>query len=193
MKKSTIWILGIVMGLSFLSLLYLQVSYIEEMVKMRKEQFEENVGRSLAQAVHNLELVETKKYLEKDVAATERAAQLSQQFQGQHQSQSSGSVLIGSSDGSTISTFEWKTVINRPSSIPKEIISTGKNIPQTSRTLQEIVKERYIYQRALLNEVVYNILYTASDKPLKERVNFKQLDYFLNSELKNNGVDPLKL
>ena len=65
MKKSTIWILGIVMGLSFLSLLYLQVSYIEEMVKMRKEQFEENVGRSLAQAVHNLELVETKKYLEK--------------------------------------------------------------------------------------------------------------------------------
>ena len=85
--------------------------------------------------------METKKYLEKDVAATERAAQLSQQFQGQHQSQSSGSVLIGSSDGSTISTFEWKTVINRPSSIPKEIISTGKNIPQTSRTLQEIVKE----------------------------------------------------
>lgn len=48
------------MGLSFLSLLYLQVSYIEEMVKMRREQFEENVGRSLAQAVHNLELVETK-------------------------------------------------------------------------------------------------------------------------------------
>ena len=45
MKKTTIWILGIVMGLSFLSLLYLQVSYIEEMVKMRKEQFEENVGR----------------------------------------------------------------------------------------------------------------------------------------------------
>ena len=33
MKKSTIWVLGIVMGLSFLSLLYLQVSYIEEMVK----------------------------------------------------------------------------------------------------------------------------------------------------------------
>ncbi len=41
MKKSTIWILGIVMGLSFLSLLYLQVSYIEEMVKMRKGQFDE--------------------------------------------------------------------------------------------------------------------------------------------------------
>ncbi len=47
MKKSTIWVLGIVMGLSFLSLLYLQVSYIEEMVKMRKGQFDESVQRSL--------------------------------------------------------------------------------------------------------------------------------------------------
>ncbi len=193
MKKTTIWILGIVMGLSFLSLLYLQVSYIEEMVKMRKEQFEENVGRSLAQAVHNLELVETKKYLEKDVAATERAARLSQQMQ--EEKDDDGKVVehhqytVTSSDGTTFSAFEMKTIINRPSSIPKVVISTGKNIPQTSRALQEILKERYIYQRALLDEVVYNILYTASDKPLKERVNFKQLDHFLKAELLNNGID----
>ena len=53
MKKSTIWILGVVMALSFLSLLYLQVSYIEEMVKMRRGQFEENVNRSLVQAARN--------------------------------------------------------------------------------------------------------------------------------------------
>ena len=66
MKKSTIWVLGIVMGLSFLSLLYLQVSYIEEMVKMRKGQFDESVQRSLVQACRNIELVETKKYLEDD-------------------------------------------------------------------------------------------------------------------------------
>ena len=56
MKKSTIWILGIVMGLSFLSLLYLQVSYIEEMVKMRREQFDESVQRSLEQACRSIEL-----------------------------------------------------------------------------------------------------------------------------------------
>lgn len=74
MKKSTIWILGIIMGLSFLSLLYLQVSYIEEMVKMRKEQFDESVKRSLFQAAKNLEYDETLRYLEKDVAETERAA-----------------------------------------------------------------------------------------------------------------------
>ncbi len=189
MKKTTIWILGIVMGLSFLSLLYLQVSYIEEMVKMRKEQFEENVGRSLAQAVHNLELVETKKYLEQDVAATERAAQ---QMQGNNSDNNIGEFhryTVTSSDGSTFSTFELKTTINRPSRVPKVMFSNGNNIQQTSRNLQEILKERYIYQRALLDEVVYSILYTPNDKPLKERVNFKQLDHFLKAELLNNGID----
>ncbi len=74
MKKSTIWILGVIMGLSFLSLLYLQVSYIEEMVKMRNEQFDESVKRSLYQVSKNVEYDETQRWLEKDVTATEREA-----------------------------------------------------------------------------------------------------------------------
>lgn len=197
MNKTVIWILSVIMGLSFLSLLYLQVSYIEEMVKMRKEQFEENVNRSLVQAVRNLELVETKKYLEQDVAATQRAEQLSRRYQQQQMQQSEEEVReehhqyqVTAPDGSTIySSFEVKTSTNKPANVPKVMISTGKNIPQTSRELQEILKERYVYQRALLDEVVYNILYTASDKPLKDRINFKQLDHFLKSELLNNGID----
>ena len=193
MRKSTIWILGVVMVLSFLSLLYLQVSYIEEMVKMRRSQFEENVNRSLGKAVHNLELVETKKYLEKDVAAQERAALLSRQYQEKNDAGENvvehHQYTITAPDGSTYSTFELKTIMNRPSNVPKVVISTGRTIPQTSRALQEVLKERYVYQRALLDEVVYNILYTASDKPLKERVNFKQLDHFLKTELFNNGID----
>ena len=195
MKKSTIWILGVVMALSFLSLLYLQVSYIEEMVKMRRGQFEENVNRSLVQAARNLELVETKKYLEKDVAATERAARLSEQLKQQQMNGGRTSLTehhqfsVTAPDGTQISSFELKTIMERPANVPKVIISTGKNIPQTSRRLQEILKERYIYQRAMLDEVVYNILRTSSDKPLKERINFKQLDHFLKAELLNNGID----
>ena len=202
MKKSTIWILGIVMGLSFLSLLYLQVSYIEEMVDMRRGQFEENVNRSLVQSVRNLELVETQKYLEHDVAATERAARLAEEFrrkndpshktdkQEENVVEQHHEYKVMSPNGATMySSFELKTFTNRPATVPKVIISTGKNIAQTSRALQEILKERYVYQRALLDEVVYNILYTASDKPLKERINFKQLDHFLKSELLNNGID----
>ena len=74
MKKSTIWIIAIVMGLSFLALLWQQVSYIEQMAKMKREQFDESVNRSLYQASRNLEMNETLRYLEKDVKETERRA-----------------------------------------------------------------------------------------------------------------------
>ncbi len=193
MKKSTIWILGIIMGISFLSLLYLQVSYIEEMVKMRREQFDESVQRALDQACRNIELAETRKYLEADAEATERAAQMSKEKDEKNEAHISDDEAftytrkysINQSGG--ISRFEWEMRIEP--NVPKPIISTGKNIPQTSKTLREILNERYVHQRALLDEVVYNILRTASDKPLKQRVNFKQLDAFLKLELRNNGID----
>ena len=194
MKKSTIWILGIVMGLSFLSLLYLQVSYIEEMVKMRREQFEESVQRSLDQACRNIELMETKNYLEADAAATEKAAQKIREVNASDNAHVSDDEVVqytqrySVSSSGGVSRFEWEVMKIQPN-VPKPIISTGKNIPQTSRTLREILKDRYVHQRALLDEVVYNILHTASDKPLKQRVNFKQLDAFLISELRNNGID----
>ena len=74
MKKRTIWTIATIMGLSFLALLYLQLRYIQEMVDMKKEQFDESVNRALYQASRNLELNETLRYLEKDVNEIERRA-----------------------------------------------------------------------------------------------------------------------
>ena len=71
MKKSTIWILGIVMGLSFLSLLYLQISYIEKMVKMRNEQFDESVKRGLMAASKEVESAEVARWLREDISEAE--------------------------------------------------------------------------------------------------------------------------
>ena len=62
-------------------------------------------------------------------------------------------------------------------------------ISEASKSMQEIMKNRYVYQKALLDKVVYSILYSASDKPLKERINFKLLDQDLKAELMNNGIN----
>jgi two-component system phosphate regulon sensor histidine kinase PhoR len=194
MKKSTIWIIAIVMGFSFLALLFLQISYIEEMAKMKKEQFDESVNRSLYQASRNLEISETQRYLEKDVAEIERKAfrqdsimmhsnNISDVIQHSHQ------FSVTSNDGTVYSSFELKTFATKPASIPKGMILQDKHsITNAARSLQEAVRNRYVYQKALLDEVVYNILYTASDKPLKERINFKLLDQDIRAELLNNGV-----
>ena len=194
MKKSTIWIIAIVMGLAFLGLLLLQLSYIEEMAKMKKEQFDESVNRALYQVSHNLEMNETLRYLEKDVNETERKAykQDSMIVDGLDGTiKQSHQFAVAADDGTVYSSFELKTFAIRPSSVPKAaILHTDKSsLAEATKSLQEIVRNRYVYQKALLDEVVYNILYTASDRPLKERVNFKLLDLDIRHELQNNGIN----
>ena len=64
-----------------------------------------------------------------------------------------------------------------------------KTIPKTSRSIADMIKNRYLYQRALVDEVVWQMIYHASDKPIEERVNFKNLDLYLKSGLVDNGID----
>lgn len=194
MKKKTIWTIAVIMGLSFILLLFLQLTYIREMANMKKEQFDESVNRALYQASRNLELNETLRYLEKDVRETERKE--NHQGNGSAGAQkdaadSSSRRTANSFRGSNYLTFRMKMKMDNPVNMPKAmILINDKNSNNAaSRSLQEIVKNRYVYQKALVDEVVMNMLYSASDKPLKERVNFKILDQDIKAELINNGVN----
>lgn len=196
MKKKTIWAIAIIMGLSFVILLGLQLTYIQEMANMKKEQFDESVTRALYQASRNLELNQTLKYLEKDVNETERRA-FRVDSMGTRLGEPDGTIQqshqysVTGKDGTVYSSFELKTIATRPSQMPKAMIlrSDKNSITEASKSLQEIVKNRYVYQKALLDEVVYKILYQASEKPLKERINFRILDQDLKAELMNNGIN----
>lgn len=194
MKKKTIWTIAVIMGLSFILLLFLQLTYIREMANMKKEQFDESVNRALYQASRNLELNETLRYLEKYVRETERKE--NNQGNGSAGAQkdaadSSSRRTANSFRGSNYLTFRMKMKMDNPVKMPKAmILINDKNSNNAaSRSLQEIVKNRYVYQKALVDEVVMNMLYSASDKPLKERVNFKILDQDIKAELINNGVN----
>ena len=178
MKKFTSVILGLIMSGSFLALLSLQVRYIEEIVRMRHEQFDESVKRSLYNAAHRLELYETMRYLEQDAAQAEIAEQMS--YQGhemvtrQYDFKSDGKV----------SSFEMRTVV-----IPKRPKVEKKDIPEASRSLQDVVRQRYVHQRKLMDEVIYKMLYKSSNLPLEQRIDFGALDRDLQVELLHNGID----
>ena len=190
MKKSTIWILGVVMGLSFLSLLYLQISYIEEMVKMRNEQFDESVKRALMAASKDVESAEVARWLREDISEAEKKAW--EQSQGTNGGViSTRRILMTSPDGKIESSLELKTFANKSAVLPRAMISSkhgAKTIPKTSRSLTDMIKNRYLYQRALVDDVVFNMLYHASDKPIEDRVNFKNLDQYIKSGLIDNGI-----
>lgn len=196
MKKSTIWIIALLMGGSFLGLLFLQLKYAQEMINMKREQFDESVNRALYQASRNLELNETLRYLEKDVNEAERRAFRKDSIatmQGLNKGtiQHSTQYAVTGKDGTIYSSFELKTITMKPSQMPKAMIlrNDRNQVKKPSTSLHEIVRNRYVYQRALLDEVVYALLYSASSKPLKERINFKLLDQDIKAELMNNGIN----
>lgn len=193
MKKKTIWTVAIIMGLSFIALLLLQLNYIEEMADMKLEQFDESVNRALYQASRNMELNETLRYLEKNIDKTERSAASKDSEPSNQEDTSTPSHKNTNTDGlgNTYSSFEMKTMKMKPSETPKAMIlrNDSSSISATKRSMQEIVRNRYVYQKSMLDEVVYDILYSASEKPLKERVNFKLLDQDLKAEMMNNGIN----
>ena len=187
MKKSTIIVLAIVMGISFASLLIMQMRYIEEVTSLRYEYFEESVNRSLYETAHQLELSETKRYLEEGSDAVNGIALAydsvyantdSSVVQHTHQ--------VIAKDGSVFTSRETTVSTNLSD---KYFTKKQSNNNERLRSLKEIMDMRYATEKKLVEEVIYTILYTASDRPLNERIDFIELDQILKTQLNNNGVN----
>ena len=173
MKKSTIWILTIVMALTLLGLLAVQIMYMENMIKMRNEQFKELVTRSLYGVSTMLEQNETKYYLDQDLEEAEAA------YRPQ------GGMSFGSEASLQADTMALhdSPQMQRPANL-----STLKDLSDSYSSRQEILKGQYLYQRSLLNEVILTILSQSSDRPITERADSATVSEYLRSELENNGV-----
>lgn len=171
MKKSTIWSIAVVMGISFLTLLYLQARYFEQVVNMRKEQFNENVMRSLYQTARNLELNETHELLRRQMGDTATTAEKAK----------------GKADTLAHDTFSHQMENGLATSTPKVLFTSYQpKDNKDSEALKKKVRERYIYQKGLLEEEVYSILYEPSTLPMGERL--APLEGELDRSLHSNGI-----
>lgn len=179
------------MVLTFVTLLGLQIDYINVMVKMRNEQFNEAVTRSLYQVSKTLEYEETRQYLEEDVVETAEIvhkynfAKLSEKYLD---IQNNNNPFVEQNRQIQLITDS----LNQKVVSPKVYISSGhgvNSILHTSRELQDVLKGRYLYEKALLDEVILNILYQSGTRRLENRLDMKGLNDMLKSELQNNGLN----
>ena len=192
MKKSTIWFISIIMGVSFAALLYLQVRYFEQVIRIRKEQFDSSVSRSLSQVAQKMEMEETLKGLKNDI----RTTHVDTDNQGNENLVNGISTIHKDNqyafEQNDSMPSKLKSMPIHPASLPKGLIlryQIGNSMYDISQKMREEVKSRYLYQRVLLDKVIYSILYNSSEKPLKDCINFKMLDLNLKSELMDNGID----
>lgn len=183
MKKSLMWMLTVVMAITFTALLYFQIMYLENMVKMRDEQFTEGVMRSLSSTSEFMEKQETLHFLEQDVNIIESSLYDSY---GEHDTNLQYSVpnQDGSRTKYTLSS-EIETV--KPGSIG--FPSAVQNVASRYGAMQEVIRSQYLYQKGLLNEVILSILRDAGTRPPFERADSTLIRNCLNTELANNGVN----
>lgn len=163
MKKSVIWLLTIIMALTFGVLLYFQIMYLENMVKMRDEQFSEGVMRSLYSTSEFLEREETLHFLEQDI-----------------------NIIESSFYHDYTNTRSAETTRIEPSRI---FPPANQNVAQRYRNMQEVIRSQYLYQKGLLNEVILSILRDAGSRPVMERADSTMIRNCLRTELANNGVN----
>jgi len=175
------------MGLSFASLLFLQMRYMLELLDARRIHFEESVNRSLYTVAHQLEIEEAKRYLEQGNEAISGIGTISDSITTNTDSSIVQRVhQVTAKDGSV-----YKRLETTASTSLSDKYFTRKNDAKTDRirSLQEIMAKRYAYERGLLDDVIYSILYTASDRPLDKRIDFNKLDELLRTEFSNNGIE----
>lgn len=171
MKKRTIWSIATIMVLTFTGLIYTQMKYFDEIVSTRQEQFDETIGHVLFAASRSVELDETRATIEQEIEANE-GAHRQQQKDAFAQLQDSLDKLAGGDSSYTKSSATLKSAAD-------------------NEKRKERMRQRFIYQKDLLNKAIYNILYRPLEKPISERVNFAELDRFIQTELKKHGVDLL--
>lgn len=176
------------MGVCFASLLMMQLRFINEILSIRKQHFEESVYRSLYRTSRQLEVKETMRYLEEGSSAMEGIAMASDSIMvSTDSSVVLRTKLITAKDGSVFKTLETTSLTSFSDKYFTK--KRGGTLPDNSRSLQDIMRERYLYEKELLDEVIYSILYTASDRPLQQRVDFDFLDQTLKTEFHYNGID----
>ena len=157
------------------------------MVRMRKEQFDETVLRALDHTSRDLERNETFRYLETVAAKMDyNADNLPEEVQTMQVQESLqlGDSLLG------LTPFRVKTQLKQPSKAAKALTLTPSTttLDAANQRFQEFVKNAYLYQKGILNEVIFTVLYNASEKDFSERIDFRLLDTNLRAELEAGGV-----
>jgi len=182
MKKQTIWILTIVMAIVFVGLLCIQIFYMRNIVQIRYEQFAQGVRQSLVAVMMHLEQDEAMHYLEDDVRQVETSALVTQP-------DDPAPKLGGIKYSFTTSTgLKANLTIQGNVNEITQLQTSGGGIAAHYKSVQDAYRDRYLYQKGLLDDVILNIMTTASSRPITERADSARVRQYLRAELDTLGL-----
>ncbi|GAB1416848.1 HAMP domain-containing sensor histidine kinase [Paludibacter sp.] len=172
------------MFLSFVGLIVIQARYINVNIEMIENQFDESVRRSLFRTVILVGENEALEYLAQTLEDTNYP--VNTKIQSSHSE-------IDSLYSSKIDTTTRGIIHNQQDNINTQIrLSTrhGKaTIEETSKYLQDKFRKEFSRSKTILDQAVFRWLREGSNKDIRDRVDFVELNYILEKYLSSNGID----
>lgn len=184
MKKQTIWILTILMAFAFIGLLCIQIFYMKNIVGIRYEQFSQGVRQSLLAVAQRLEQDETAYFLEDQVSLVESQSIYAQRAGSALPSQEGVKVSFATSTG-----LQADLTIKGDASEITKIQTGGSLVGQHFKKMQDVYRDHFLYQRGVLDDVILNIIATASDRPIFERADSASVRKYLRNQLDTLGIN----
>lgn len=189
MKKHGIIIAAVLMGIVFIALFSIIINFHNNIIGLRKEQFDAGVSRSLFRVSRTMEMEETFKGLKEDlhsIGSQEIEDSLSNDPLAEER------LLIDDEPQPSRNGLKRNQGFLSHQSNPTRLTLPPHRLKtkfEFSDEMREELKKRYIYQQQQLNKVIYSILYSSSKTPLEERINFNKLDNFIKNEFLHNGIE----
>lgn len=184
MKKSTIWLLTIVMAITFVGLLLVQIMYLENIVKMRDDQFQESVRRSLFLVSRQLEQDEARHFIDEDLSQIEASSIYSQYADGS--TPHLGGIKYSLTTASGVKAD--LTIKGDADEITRIQSNAQSGVTGHYQSFQEALKDRYKYQKGLIDEVLLNIISQSSERPMEERADTAVIRKYFKTQLENTGL-----
>ncbi len=171
------------MTLTFIGLLTVQISYMKNMIRMRDDQFSEGAKRSLYAVSNLLEQDEARHFIEDDVSHMESSS-----IYAQYADESMPRLGGLKYSYTTSSGMEADLTIKGDVEELINIQGAQLSIKDHYKSLQDMLRKQYIYQRGLIDEVIINIISQADKRPIQERADSATVRRYLSAELENNGL-----
>lgn len=170
------------MALTFMGLLYVEIMYMKNMVRMRYEQFADGVKRSLYMVSSRLEQDEARFFLEEGVDHIESSS-LYAQYLGEASPQGGIRYIFTTTGGlkANLTITGDATDINR--------LRNGNNaISSHYQSAQQAWHRRYLHQKGLIDDVIINIISQSSRRPFIERADSAVVRDYLRQALDTMGL-----
>lgn len=187
MNKKQIWILAIIMTVTFVGLILLQANYIYQTSADIERDFNDNVTQSLYQVNRIVEENEVMKYLD-ETAQRYTSKRVNTALQKQKEILALDSLLQQDEVITLGDTIDLTKTILAPRISLSE--KHGRSAIQvTSESLYEEYKERFYQSKALLDQVALRWMKESANVLLEDRVDFLRLEDLIKTELENNGIN----